>query len=163
LGKPVIGICLGSQIIAKALGANVYKGQAGKEIGWHNVHMTEAGAQTPLKYFDAGVGPVMQWHGDTFDLPDGAVLLASSACYPHQAFSYGDHVLAVQFHPEVTELKLERWYENQRHEIAEMNLCVNALRADAHLHGDALKQRNRKFLTEWIDTVAPHLLEKELA
>lgn len=159
-GKPTLGICLGSQIIAKALGADVYKGPKGKEVGWYDVSITEAGLSTPLKYFDKMEGPVMQWHGDTFDLPAGATRLATSDKYENQAFSYENHVLALQFHPEVTELKLERWYTSDPGDMAEVGTDAETIRSMAHKHGDTLRQRNRLFFTEWLGTVAPHLTTK---
>jgi GMP synthase (glutamine-hydrolysing) len=101
-GKTVLGICLGSQLIAHALGSKVFPGPA-KEIGWLPVTKTAAGKVSPL--FEVMPDPftVFQWHGDTFDLPPGATLLASSSAVAHQAFSYGDRVLALQFHLEATE------------------------------------------------------------
>ncbi len=99
-GKKVLGICLGAQLIARSLGYSVYPNKH-KEIGWHEVTITEDGASTvfsgiknPLKVF--------QWHGDTFDLPDDALLLATSDACKNQAFLYKDHVLALQFHLEYT-------------------------------------------------------------
>lgn len=101
-GKTVLGICLGSQLIARALGAKVYPGPA-REIGWLPVDKTEAGKASPL--FEVMPDPftVFQWHGDTFDLPADAAWLAASAAVAHQAFSYGERVLALQFHLEATE------------------------------------------------------------
>lgn len=101
-GKTVLGICLGSQLIARALGAKVYPGPA-KEIGWLPVNKTDAGKTSPL--FEVMPDPftVFQWHGDTFDLPLGASWLADSTAVAHQAFSVGDRVLALQFHLEATE------------------------------------------------------------
>lgn len=160
LDKPTLGVCLGSQIIARALGARVYKGRQGKEIGFHPVSVNEAGMRTPLKYLDASETTVAHWHGDTFDLPEGATLLASSNRYAHQAFSYGNNTLAIQFHPEVTEVKLERWYARLPADIAEVGTSVPELRAAAHRHGAQLQQNAALFFTEWVGQVAPHLLSK---
>ena len=159
-GLPTLGVCLGSQIIANALGAKVYKGPQGKEIGWYPVSINDAGMRTPLRHLDKAETIVAHWHGDTFDLPQGAKLLASSDKYQNQAYSYGENILGIQFHPEVTEVKLERWYQNNKHEIDEVGTSIEALRADAHRNGEILKQQNRIFFTEWLAQVAPHFLEK---
>ncbi|MFV0538564.1 MAG: type 1 glutamine amidotransferase [Dysgonomonas sp.] len=99
--KAVLGICLGSQLIANALGARVYAASE-KEIGWWPVAFTDSSAQE-LFGGEEKSSKVFQWHGDTFDLPDGVKLLASSDIFPNQAFLYKDNVLALQFHFEATE------------------------------------------------------------
>lgn len=103
-GKPVLGICLGAQLIASSLGAKVYPNQT-KEIGWFPV----TGLKPPqISNFQFPVSfTTLHWHGDTFDLPEGAVLLASSEATLHQAFQYGKKVLALQFHPEANRETLE--------------------------------------------------------
>jgi GMP synthase (glutamine-hydrolysing) len=107
-GKPVLGICLGSQLIARALGAPVRRNPV-KEIGWYDVKPTEAGREDPLFRHFGDAEKVFQWHGDTFDIPLGAVHLASSADCPHQAFRYGDNVYGLQFHLEVDAPMIHRW------------------------------------------------------
>lgn len=111
-GKPVLGVCLGAQMVANVLGAKVYPGGA-KEIGWFEVALTDAGAVDPclsaLKLPGKNAAQVFQWHGDTFDLPRGAVRLASSGLYPNQAFRYGESVYALQFHIEVTPEIVRTW------------------------------------------------------
>lgn len=97
LGKPVLGICLGAQLIASAFGKSVYPG-AYREIGWFPVAWTD---QARRFGFPAETGTFFHWHGDTFDLPDGSVHLASSEATPNQAFLYNGHIVALQFHPEV--------------------------------------------------------------
>ena len=105
--KPTLGICLGAQLIARALGAAVYSRNT-KEIGWYDLTLTDAGEQSALRYLSAENCCMLHWHGETFELPDGAVLLASSEAYENQAFSYGDKVLALQFHPEITQRSMEK-------------------------------------------------------
>jgi len=107
-GLPVLGICLGAQLIARALGAEV-RPNGEKEIGWYDVSPTPDGAKDPLFSHFAGAEKIFQWHGDTFDIPQGAVHLAASAVCANQAFRYGDNVYALQFHLEVDEPLIERW------------------------------------------------------
>ena len=116
-GKHVLGVCLGAQMLAHVLGSRVYPGRQ-KEIGWHDVLLTEAGMSDPcMAELAVGAGraaQVFQWHGDTFDLPAGAVRLASSDLYPNQAFRYSDRVYALQFHIEVTPHIVAGWLRNEK-------------------------------------------------
>lgn len=105
---PVLGICLGSQLIAKALGAEVKKNGI-KEIGWYDVRTTEKGRSDPLISNFGNVEKLFQWHGDTFELPPGAELLATSEYCTNQAFRYGDKIYGFQFHLEVDRQMIERW------------------------------------------------------
>lgn len=148
-GRPTLGFCFGSQIIAAALGAEVYPGTQGSEVGWSPVALTSEGEDSPLAALD---GPVLHWHGDTFDLPAGARHLARTDRYAHQAFACDRHVLALQFHIEVTAPALERWYIGHAHEIAsDPELSVGALRADGLRHGDRAAAAGRLALTRWLD------------
>jgi len=107
-GVPLLGICLGSQLLAKALGAQVYRNPQ-KEIGWYTVDLTPAGAADPLFAGLTSPVPVFQWHGDAFDLPAGATPLASSPLCTHQAFRYGDRVYGLLFHLELTPAVIRSW------------------------------------------------------
>jgi GMP synthase-like glutamine amidotransferase len=101
-GVPTVGVCLGAQLVAHAAGAAVYPGGPGAEIGWSPVTLTAAGRTDSLFADVPERLNVLQWHGDTFDLPDDAVLLASNAAYPNQAFRIGAAAWGLQFHLEVT-------------------------------------------------------------
>lgn len=105
---PMLGICLGSQLIAKALGAKVYR-NAALEIGWHPVHLTDAGRSDPIFAGLESPTTFFHWHGETFDLPAGAEWLAWSERCRHQAYRYRSNVYGVQFHPEVTPEMIEDW------------------------------------------------------
>jgi GMP synthase (glutamine-hydrolysing) len=152
---PTLGICLGSQIMAAAMGAKVYPGSNGKEIGWSTLELTPDGAQGPL----AEIGPdrtgVLHWHGDTFDLPAGACLLASTGQYRHQAFSIGRRGLALQFHPEVSATGLESWFIGHALEIASTpGLSVRQLRAETARHAPTLAQCGPAMLKRWLADIA---------
>lgn len=107
-GQPVLGVCLGSQLIARSLGAKVYRNSK-KEIGWFDIELTEAGRQDPVLSGLDGRETVFQWHGETFDLPAGAVWLAFSDACRHQAFRVGSNVYGLQFHLEVTPQIIADW------------------------------------------------------
>ncbi|MBX2925860.1 MAG: type 1 glutamine amidotransferase [Chitinophagaceae bacterium] len=115
-GKTVIGICLGSQLIAAALGAAVYPNRQ-KEIGWFPIQLTAAGKSCYLFSHFPEIFTVLHWHGDTFDLPAGAVLLAESRACKNQAFIYGNKVLGLQFHFETTGSTLPLMIGHCRHEL----------------------------------------------
>ena len=151
--KPTLGICLGAQLIASALGAKVYPGKE-KEIGWFDLQLTAAGEQSALRYLAAKHCRLLHWHGETFDLPENAVLLASSEKYPHQAFSYGDKVLALQFHPEVTQRSLERWFIGHIGEIMQADgISVAQLRADTQRYANQLEVQGELFFNSWLNRV----------
>jgi len=98
-GSPVLGVCLGAQLLAKALGCKVFPGH-GAEVGFGSIALTQAGQQDPLFAGIGNVLPAFHWHGDTFTLPEGAVLLASSQMYTQQAFRFGSRAYGLQFHLE---------------------------------------------------------------
>ncbi|MBI5251344.1 MAG: type 1 glutamine amidotransferase [Desulfomonile tiedjei] len=109
-GLPVLGICLGAQMIAKAQGALVTDSPK-KEIGWCNIDLTEDGRADTLFQGLPSSMEVMQWHGDMFHIPDGGILLAGSADCPHQAFRY-KNAFGLQFHVEVTAEILKDWFSD---------------------------------------------------
>lgn len=151
-GAPVLGVCLGAQLIAAALGARVYRG-AQKEIGWFPVQMTAAAARFRLTEDWPTEAHVLHWHGDTFDLPSGARLLASSPAYPHQAFEVNGHVVGLQFHLEMVDRHVRDLVENGRDELVP-GACVQS---EEHiLRGLTELEPRRTMLTsllrQWIES-----------
>ena len=117
---PVLGICLGGQLIAKATGAKVNKGTK-KEIGWYDLLLTPGGkADKVFKNFPERL-TVFQWHGDTFDIPSDATLLAGSVLFPNQAFRIGDNIYGLQFHLEVTQKMISRWINEYKDELSSLD------------------------------------------
>lgn len=149
--RPTLGICLGGQLMARALGARVYPGPA-KEIGWAPLILTDAGCTSPLAHLGPDHTPVLHWHGDTFDLPSGATLLASTDLISNQAFSHGPNIIGLQFHGEVDSARIERWLIGHACEIAATSVVsVEALRADSARFGKALACQGRLFMREWLE------------
>lgn len=144
---PTLGICLGSQLIAGALGARNYKGANGYERGWCTIAVNDAGMETPLRHLDARYTKMMQMHQDTFDLPQGATLLASSDMYQNQVFSYGKNILALQCHPEVDPRKIANWIA----QASEVDPADNdKLRADTKKYNRTLMEQAEKFLLDYL-------------
>ncbi len=140
-GKPILGICLGAQLMAAALGSRVYPGRHGAEIGWSPLEAVPD--SNPPAWFAPLLAPglsVFHWHGDTFDLPSGALHLAKTAIYPNQAFAIGDSALALQFHPEVTADGLESWYVGHACELHHARIAPADLRNAARKHSAATKR-----------------------
>lgn len=117
-GKPVLGICLGAQIIATALGEEVYPGEH-KEIGWHNLRFFPSLGDYKICTDLPDTRKVFHWHGDTFNIPEGAIRIAGSQAFPNQGFIYANQVVALQFHLEVTTESVKELVDNCRDELVE--------------------------------------------
>lgn len=151
--KPTLGICLGAQLIARALGADVYTDNY-KEIGWYPLSLTESGEASALRYLNGEHCSMLHWHGETFDLPEAAVLLASTEKYKNQAFSYGKNILALQFHPEVTQHGMEKWFIGHIGEIMQtQGVDVNRLRRDTQKYANQLEVQAELFFESWLNEV----------
>jgi len=147
-GKRILGICLGAQLIAKALGTKVFKAPV-KEIGWYDVSLTRIGSIDPLFSHLPKTFSVFQWHEDTFDIPHNAILLATSSLIPYQAFRYGDNAYGLQFHLEVTQEMIREWMETYEEEFkGPQPPLVSKLKilSDTELKIDPYKKRGMEFL-----------------
>ncbi len=154
-GLPTLGVCFGAQLIAAALGADVYAGPA-KEIGFAPLTLTEAGRASALAHLDEV--PVLHWHGDTFDLPRGTELLASTDRYHHQGFRRGDHLLALQFHAEMgVDPRLDEWIGESADSLESQGIAGDVLRDHYRSHGPGAVAAGQRMIADWIDGLAPAL------
>jgi len=150
-GLPTLGVCLGSQMIAAALGARVYPGPV-KEVGFAPMSLNAAGLASPLRHL-ADL-PLLHWHGDTFDLPDGAELLATTPAYA-QAFRAGTHLLALQCHPEMGEdPRIALWIDGSDDYLAEAGTNAATVATDYTHLGPAAVAAGRRMLAEWLAELA---------
>lgn len=143
---PTLGICLGAQLIAHALGAKVYRG-AVKEIGWSTLALSAVQGQ-PLSALEHI--PVLHWHGDSFELPAQAEHLASSTLYSNQAFRVGNHILALQFHAEVAPEGLEKWLIGHQAELRQAEIDIPALRAAHQQYAPALVDASAQLFSQFL-------------
>jgi GMP synthase (glutamine-hydrolysing) len=147
---PLLGVCLGAQLIAAALGSSVYRGPV-KEIGWYPISITPHGqVDSPLGYLPESP-IVFQWHSEGFDLPSGALRLASSVCYENQAFRLGKNIYGLQFHLEMTSTMIERWMDEHSKDLAQIPyIHPDKIVSDTQNYLPALKYYAEKFLSEFI-------------
>jgi GMP synthase (glutamine-hydrolysing) len=151
--RPVLGVCLGSQLLAHALGADV-RSAPEKEIGWDEVHLTDAAAEDPLFRDVDDPFPAFHWHGDVFDLPDGAVRLARTAQTKHQAFRYGDAAYGLLFHLEATPKTVAWMTRAFQDELAEEGLDGAAIRRAAMPREPALRETAATVFGQWAALVS---------
>lgn len=147
-GTPVIGICLGAQALAAVLAARVYPGPQA-ELGWDQLTLTDEGKASPLGVLEGQ--HILNWHGDTFDLPSGATRLASTTLTPNQAFSYGNNVLALQFHVELPAQDMERWLIGHTLELAKNNVDLAKIRERTARYAPPTNEASRKLFNQWLD------------
>jgi GMP synthase (glutamine-hydrolysing) len=145
LGKPILGVCLGSQLIAKALGARVYA-NAVKEIGWYPLYWTAAAARDPLFHGLTAPETVFHWHGETFDLPPGADLLVYSDACRHQAYRVGENIYGLQFHLEVTPEMISDWCRQDAN-CGDMREVATPI--DPYAHADRMRELAALVFGRW--------------
>lgn len=147
--RPTLGVCFGAQMIAAALGAEVYPGPV-REVGFHAIALHDAGFDSPLRHLKHV--PLLHWHGDTFTLPDNVELLASSHVYDHQAFRRGRNLLALQFHAEMGEdPRFDAWIEQWPESAIEAGGSEAAFKAAHDRLGPAAVAAGRAMLSDWLE------------
>ena len=145
--KPVVGVCLGAQLIASVLGAKVQP-MGKKEIGFSSLQLTDEGQKSPLALI--GTTPVLHWHGDEFEIPEGAKRLAETGICPNQAFSY-ENILALQFHLEADLDYFEHWLVGHAAELSQAGIDPVNLRNEAKKYQRGLRTKAEKIFNLWCD------------
>jgi GMP synthase (glutamine-hydrolysing) len=145
--KPILGICLGAQLMARALGASV-RPMHRKEIGFSHIKLTKAALKSPLAYI--GNQAVLHWHGDQFSMPPGVESLASTVACPNQAFLIGSYAMAWQFHLEVDAKRIEQWLIGHCSELSQEGIDRDLIRQSAKQHGLSLENVLGHVLHDWL-------------
>ena len=146
--RPTLGVCLGAQMIASALGGDVFPGPV-KEVGFHKVKVADVPGDTPLRH--VADQPLLHWHGDTFTLPDGTELLASGDTYQHQAFRRGKNILGLQFHAEMgLDERFHVWTNEWPDHVEAAGLTVEQLRQDYDTLGPRAVGAGQAMIADWL-------------
>ena len=150
---PTLGICLGAQQLAATLGATVAPGGF-KEIGFAPVQLTQMGQVGALRHLEAV--PMLHWHGDVLQLPEGAERLAFTDICINQAFSVGTNILGLQFHPEADVAKIEAWLIGHAAELGSAGIDPEQIRSDAVRYGVLSAKAGMTMFKEWLDNLTHH-------
>jgi GMP synthase-like glutamine amidotransferase len=161
-GVPTLGVCLGSQLLASAAGGSVSRGAAGQEIGWAPVEFSAAAHADPLFGGVPDSVPVLHWHGDTFDLPQGATHLASSRQYPNQAFRVGACAWGLQFHVEVDLAAVADFVEAFGSEAVAAGVDPAVILAEARHHLATLEPVRHRLTRRFAESVGQSELGRQL-
>ncbi len=146
--KPILGVCLGSQLLAATLGASVRRGSA-KELGWYPVRMSAEAKEDRLLRDAPETFMALHWHGDVFDLPRGAVALASSQMTPLQAFRYGEKAYGFLFHMEVTAEAISAMVREFSDEVREAGADGQRIIAEGERHLPSLSALAARVFSRW--------------
>jgi GMP synthase (glutamine-hydrolysing) len=147
--RAILGICFGAQLIALIMGARVYDNK--KEIGWGLLNLTSEGMKSCL--YELKNKYVLHWHGQTFDMPADAELLASSESTKNQAFSIGQNILGLQFHCEISGKEIESWLIGHNYELISSRMNISKIRENSEVIGFETWHSSKKMFTKWIDNI----------
>ena len=157
---PIVGVCFGAQLVAAALGTQVFHGSV-REIGWTPISITPHGQVDSLLGYLPESATVFQWHSDGFDLPAGAIRLASSTHYSTQAFRVGKIIYGLQFHLEVTPRMIERWIDERSKDLAlAPHVFPDKILADTQSYAPTLKYYGERFLSEFVRRICRSRVRK---
>jgi GMP synthase (glutamine-hydrolysing) len=158
-GLPYFGACLGVQLLAAALGGRVYAGET-PEVGLLDVMLTEAGLRDPVASILPPTFKALQWHGDTFDLPEGAVSLFSSPAYANQGFRFGEVAYGIQFHLEVDQQLADDWAQIPAYKTAAETVLgpggLDQLLAGVLEHSERMLPHAHVLIDAWLDQILEH-------
>lgn len=153
-GGPILGICLGAQMLAHVLGARVFPSPV-KELGWKPLSLTRAGLDSAIAPLGPELTSMLHWHGDTFDLPSGATLLASTPEVPQQVFEWGGRVLGFQCHPEIRAQSIEAWLVGHACELSSAAAATpSELRLQTRELAPILARQATEAFGNWLDRMA---------
>jgi GMP synthase (glutamine-hydrolysing) len=161
-GIPVLGICLGSQILAHVLGGRVYRGEFGREAGWCELELTSEASDDPVLGDLPAQFKVFQSHQDTFDIPPGCVHLVKSSKYSNQAFRYRDQVWAIQFHPEIDEHVLSNCSAVIEQELIDSKIrdtTLEKLLEEARIHSPTVAPLAAQIMRNFLQ-ISSHTIEE---
>lgn len=165
-GKPVLGICLGAQLLAHALGGEVRR-HTTSEIGWYDLAATDAGRDDPVFAPLGQIAPIFQWHSYTFDIPAGAAHLARTSTCENQAFRHGDNAYGFQFHLEMDKPLIERWLSlpHYRDDLigAGLGRDAESIRADTFARIDAMQGRADDVFNNFLDLIGTPARRRRVA
>jgi GMP synthase (glutamine-hydrolysing) len=148
--KPILGICLGAQIMTVAMGGKV-AASASREFGWGEVKLTPEGTTSVLAALQDV--PILHWHGDNCALAPGCTLLASNKFSPVQAFQVKPHQLGLQFHLETGPERIDHWLDVYKSDLMQFKISAGDIRAQAKKFGEAAVEAGRKVFSNWLDQI----------